>query len=87
MLGVLAGALGGALWLYTSLVTAVASAGLFVALSYLWLTAIFATLAWAAHRSKKHLTRNIVVVLGCVLFLLDTTCWVGLRFGWIRIGG
>jgi hypothetical protein len=87
MLGILAGVFGGALWIVASLKTDVASAGLFLALSYLWLILIFAVLAWAAHRAKKYLTRNIVGVLGCVLFLLDTTCWLGLKAGWIRIGG
>jgi drug/metabolite transporter (DMT)-like permease len=87
MLGALAGTAGGALWAYASMVTNVGSAGLFLALSYLWLILIFPALAWVAHRAKKHITRNVIAILGCILFLLDTTCWVGLKAGWIRIGG
>ena len=87
VLGILGGVFGAALWLFASFATAVTSGALFLALSYLWLVLIFAALAWVAHHAEKHLTRNIVVVLGCILFLLDTTCWVGFRFGWFRIGG
>ena len=87
MLGTAASAFGAVLWVLASLETHVSSGAVFVALSYLWLILIFGTIVWLAHRAKRQLTRNIAIVLGCVLFLLDTTCWVGLQFGGIRIGG
>jgi len=89
VLGILAGAFGTALWWFASFASmAIANSGaLFVALSYLWLVLIFAALAWVWDRAGKHITRNVVVVIGCLTLLLNTTCWVGIGVGWFRIGG
>jgi len=89
VLGIVAGLAGSALWFFATLASSdIASSGaLLVVLSYLWLVLIFAALTWIAHHAEKYLTRNIVAILGCILFLLNTTCWVGFRFGWFRIGG
>src|SRR4051812_14508537 len=91
--GVFLGTLCVALWWFVSFLSLFLTVGkatsgaLFVTLSYLWLILIFASCGWLAHHAEKHITRNVVVVLGCVLFLLNTSCWVGFRFGWFRIGG
>jgi sulfite exporter TauE/SafE len=89
ILGILAGAFGTALWWFASFASmAFATSGaLFVALSYLWLVLIFAALVWVWHLAEKRITRNIVMITGCLIFLLNTSCWLGFRFGWFRIGG
>jgi len=89
VLGILAGVSGAVLWVFASVASSdlVSSGALSVILSFSLLILIFAALVWVAHHAEKHLTRNIVAILGCILFLLNTTCWVGFRFGWFRIGG
>ena len=80
IVGILAGALSMVLWWFAS----IASFGS-VVLSYFWLVLIFATQIWVANRVKKTTTRNVIAVFGCVTFLVNTTCWVGVRAGWFRI--
>src|SRR3954462_5329872 len=89
VLGIVAGVSGAVFWLFASVASSdlVSSGALLVILSYSLLVLIFAALVWVAHHAEKRLTRNIVGILGCILLLLNTTCWAGFRFGWFRIGG
>jgi hypothetical protein len=92
LVGIIVGLAATAAWWFASFASmasmALARSGaLFVALSYLWLVLIFAALAWVFHKAERWITRNVVVIIGCIAFLLNTTCWVGFRFGWFEIGG
>ena len=87
--GLLAGVAGAALWWFVSFATmgVASSEALFMLLSYLWLVVIFAALVWLFHNAERRIARNVIAVIGCIVLMLDSACWVGLNAGWFRVGG